>query len=93
LRVRAHGWAGLAVIVAAEACLVAGQPPFVSRWFTPIVWTGYLLLVDALVARWTRAVVSHECARRAITVGAGLDGYAMYHALRGALGRVPAPLL
>jgi len=50
--VRAHGWAGLAVIVAAEACLAAGQP-VVSRWFTPIVWTGYILLVDALVARWT----------------------------------------
>jgi hypothetical protein len=50
--VRAHGWAGLAVIVGAEALLVAGQP-LVSRWFTPIVWTGYILLADALLARWT----------------------------------------
>lgn len=25
----------------------------VGRWFTPIVWTGYVLLADALVARWT----------------------------------------
>jgi hypothetical protein len=41
------------VIVAAEAALVAGQP-LVARWFTPIVWTGYVLLVDALAARLTR---------------------------------------
>lgn len=47
-----HGWLGLAVIVAAEVLLFAG-PPVVGRWFTPIVWTGYILLVDALVARWT----------------------------------------
>ena len=49
---RAHGWIGLAVIAVAEALLAAGQP-FVSHWFTPIVWTGYILLVDALVASRT----------------------------------------
>ena len=48
----AHGWAGLGVILGAEALLFAGQP-IVGRWFTPIVWTGYVLLLDALVARWT----------------------------------------
>jgi hypothetical protein len=47
-----HGWLGLAVIVGAEALLFAGQP-VIGHWFTPIVWTGYVLLVDALVARWT----------------------------------------
>jgi hypothetical protein len=50
--VRAHGWIGLAIIAAAEALLVAGQP-LVSHWFTPIVWTGYVLVLDAVVARWT----------------------------------------
>jgi hypothetical protein len=50
--VRAHGWIGLAIVLAAEGALAAGQP-VVSRWFTPIVWTGYLLFVDALVARLT----------------------------------------
>ena len=45
-----HGWAGLAIIALAEAGLFAGQP-LVARWFTPIVWTGYVLFVDALVAR------------------------------------------
>jgi hypothetical protein len=38
------------VIVLAEAALLAGQP-LVGRWFTPIVWTGYVLFVDALAAR------------------------------------------
>ena len=49
---RLHGWVGLAVIAAAEAALIGGEPT-VSRWFTPIAWTGYLLFVDALVARLT----------------------------------------
>jgi hypothetical protein len=50
--VRAHGWLGLAIIVLAEVLLFAGQP-VVGRWFTPIVWTGYILLVDAAVAHRT----------------------------------------
>jgi hypothetical protein len=45
---------GLVIIVAAEAALFAGQP-LVARWFTPIVWTGYVLLADALAARLTGA--------------------------------------
>lgn len=45
-----HGLAGLAVIVAAEA-LLAGGHRVVAQWFTPVVWTGYVLLVDAIVAR------------------------------------------
>ncbi len=49
---RGHGWAGLGIIGAAEALLFAGEPT-VARWFTPIVWTGYVLLVDALAARLT----------------------------------------
>jgi hypothetical protein len=47
---RGHGYVGLAVILSAEAALLAGQP-LVGRWFTPIVWTGYVLFVDALAAR------------------------------------------
>jgi hypothetical protein len=50
--VRWHGWLGLGIIAAAEALLVGGHP-VVGRWFTPIVWTGYVLLADALVARAT----------------------------------------
>lgn len=43
-----RGWAGFLIIVAAEL-LLALRSPWVSVFFTPIVWTGYLLLVDAMV--------------------------------------------
>ena len=49
---RAHGWIGLGLVLAAEAALLSGQP-LVARWFTPLVWTGYVLFVDALAARLT----------------------------------------
>lgn len=47
-----HGYLGGVVIVAAEAALFAGSR-LVGEWFTPIVWTGYVLLLDAVVARLT----------------------------------------
>src|SRR5213594_3933631 len=47
-----HGWLGLAIIAIAEGALFRGEP-LVAHWFTPIVWTGYVLLVDALAARLT----------------------------------------
>ncbi|MBI4587203.1 MAG: hypothetical protein HY725_00050 [Candidatus Rokubacteria bacterium] len=43
-----HGWVGLFVVGAAEVLLVAGHRR-VGEWFTPIVWTGYILFVDGLV--------------------------------------------
>ena len=49
---RAHGWIGLALVLGAGAALYGGQP-LVARWFTPLVWTGYVLFVDALAARLT----------------------------------------
>ena len=49
---RAHGWVGLGVVAGAEALLLAGEPT-VRGWFTPIVWTGYVLFVDGLAARLT----------------------------------------
>ena len=45
-----HGYAGIAIILGAEALLFGGNQ-LVGHWFTPIVWTGYILLVDALVYR------------------------------------------
>jgi hypothetical protein len=51
-RLPAHGWVGAAVVLGAEAGLVGGSA-VVGRWFTPIVWTGYVLLIDAVVARLT----------------------------------------
>jgi hypothetical protein len=45
-----HGTVGVSVVILAEALLFTGNE-VVGRWFTPIVWTGYLLFVDALVYR------------------------------------------
>ena len=47
---RAYGWVGLSIVAAAEGLLFAGEPT-VAGWFTPIIWTGYVLFVDALAAR------------------------------------------
>lgn len=49
----AYGYIGLAIILAAEALLFTGNQ-IVGRWFTPIVWTGYLLFIDALVYKLKR---------------------------------------
>lgn len=43
-----YGYLGFLIIVAAEVLLFSGNQ-IVGRWFTPIVWTGYILFVDALV--------------------------------------------
>src|SRR2546421_8019215 len=43
-----HGFVGLAIIIAAEYLLFSGNQ-FVGHWMTPIVWTGYILFVDAWV--------------------------------------------
>jgi hypothetical protein len=43
------GWTGLGIILAAELLLDL-QVAWVSTYFTPIVWTGYILLADGLVA-------------------------------------------
>lgn len=45
---KAHGYAGMLVILTAEALLFAGNP-LVGEWLTPIVWTGFVLFIDALV--------------------------------------------
>jgi hypothetical protein len=43
-----HAYVGVAIILLAEALLFGGNQ-FVGHWFTPIVWTGYILFADALV--------------------------------------------
>ena len=50
MRLKLYGWVGLGTILVAEICLFARQP-FVAKWFTPIIWTGYILFADALVLR------------------------------------------
>jgi len=45
---RTHGWAGLGIILLAELLLFRGVG-WVGTFFTPIAWTGYLLVIDAAV--------------------------------------------
>ena len=46
------GWLGLLILISGEAALLAGSA-FAATWFTPIMWTGYILLADAVVFRRT----------------------------------------
>jgi len=46
-----YGYLGLASILGAEILLLSGNQ-FVGGWFTPIVWTGYILFIDALVFKF-----------------------------------------
>ncbi len=43
-----HGYVGIVIMLLAEGLLFGGNH-LVGHWFTPIVWTGYILFVDALV--------------------------------------------
>jgi hypothetical protein len=43
-----YGWLGVAVLLVAEGLMFCGVWP-VNIYFTPIVWTAYLLLADAMV--------------------------------------------
>jgi hypothetical protein len=45
-----HGWIGLAIIGTSEVLLFAGVS-FARTFFTPLVWSGYILLADSLVYR------------------------------------------
>jgi len=62
-----YGWLGLAIMAGAELCLIAGQS-FVARWFTPIVWTGYILFADALAFRLRGRSLIHDQPREALMV-------------------------
>jgi len=44
-----HGWIGIVWMIITEALLCLGCP-FIATWFTPLMWTGYILTADAVVA-------------------------------------------
>ncbi len=48
-RFPAHGIFAVAIIAAAELLLLRGSW-FARTYFTPLVWTGYILLIDAVIA-------------------------------------------
>jgi hypothetical protein len=54
-----YGWLGLAWMVAAQTLMFLKVEPF-HQWFTPIVWTGYILFADALVLRLRGRSLLHD---------------------------------
>ena len=48
---RPHGWAGLAFLVSGTIGVLATEWWPLHTYFTPWMWTGYLLFLDALVFR------------------------------------------
>ena len=58
----AYGWIGFSVIAAAEMALYLEVKP-VAVYFTPIVWSGYIMAVDAAGLR----AYGHVTERRAGT--------------------------
>ncbi|MDH3215477.1 MAG: hypothetical protein OEN01_04190 [Candidatus Krumholzibacteria bacterium] len=49
-RFPAYGVVGLLIMVVGEILLLS-RFPFVAEWFTPIMWTGYILFVDGIIRR------------------------------------------
>jgi len=47
-----YGWLGILGLAAGEALILQGNR-WVVTWFTPLMWTAYILTVDAFVARRT----------------------------------------
>jgi hypothetical protein len=59
VRFKWYGWLGLAWMVAAEILMFLQIEP-VYHWFTPIIWSGYILFADALVLRLRGQSLLHD---------------------------------
>jgi hypothetical protein len=60
-----HGWLGALVLLVDQA-LLPWQVPALARWFTPVMWTAYILLADALVLRREGRSLLHDQPREAL---------------------------
>ena len=70
-----HGYLGLLVILVAEILLFSGNR-FVGGWFTPIVWTGYILFIDAIVYRLKgRSLLVNERTELLVIVLVSIGGW------------------
>lgn len=47
---RWHGWLGLFILIATTGLILIGVTPL-ATWYTPIMWSGYILFVDAIILR------------------------------------------
>jgi hypothetical protein len=59
MRYKWYGWLGLAWMIVAEILMIRKIQPVYS-WFTPIMWTGYILFADALVLRLRGRSLLHD---------------------------------
>lgn len=59
-----YGWLGLGLLVVGQALLPLGIP-LLSQWFTPVMWTAYVLVADALVLRLRGGSLIHDRPREA----------------------------
>lgn len=59
MRFKWYGWLGLAWVIVAQVLMFLKIQP-VWQWFTPIVWTGYILLADAVVHRLRGRSLIHD---------------------------------
>ncbi|MFQ5675673.1 MAG: hypothetical protein ACE5G1_07240 [bacterium] len=49
--IKFYGWIGLLILVVSEFLLIKGNS-LIKVWFTPIMWTGYILVIDALIYKF-----------------------------------------
>src|SRR5581483_906745 len=59
-----YGWIGLAVLLVDQALLPVQILPL-ARWFTPVMWTAYVLLADAVVLHRRGRSLIHDAPREA----------------------------
>jgi len=70
-----YGYIGIAVMLGAEG-LLFGDNQFVGHWFTPIIWTGYILFADALVFKLRgRSLVTSDRLEFVIIVVVSIGGW------------------
>src|SRR5882724_11711141 len=73
-----YGYIGIAIVLGAEGLLFGGNQ-FVGHWFTPIVWTGYILFADALVFKLKgRSLVTTDRLEFVIIVLVSIGGWWLF---------------
>ena len=73
-----YGYFGIAIMLGAEGLLFGGNR-FVGHWFTPIVWTGYILFADALLLKFKgRSLMTSDRLEFVIIVLVSIGGWWLF---------------
>jgi len=79
-RFPAFGWVGLIIIVIAEIFLIT-DIKIVKTFFTPIVWTGYILLIDAVLNQLSgKSYLIHRRKEFFLMLPVSLGGWLIFEA-------------